>query len=210
MATLTEEQIKELSGNLTNLSSGLESFSSSLEEQSVISSDGMASEVEGATKTKDQLSGPTQVTSAEQFKALTGREPAQDEKSQIETGVLSFDPSTGKTFSTPKTATGQDDRTEEQKKVDQIISLGGVPEEGGTIRKNLTEEEQTAVNLRKAEAEVQLAQDRLNNFETSLANDKYLQQLLRDTGAVFEERVKEMVRVNESRNAALRQLGFRL
>src|SRR3990167_4516776 len=174
MATLTEEQIKELSGNLTNLSSGLESFSSSLEEQSVISSDGMASEVEGATKTKDQLSGPTQVTSAEQFKSLTGREPAQDEKSQIETGVLSFEPSTGKTFSTPKTIQegGADTRTEEQIRLDQIISLGGVVEEDGTLRKLLTEEEQTSVNLRKAEAVVRFAQDCLYHFIASFGSDK--------------------------------------
>src|SRR3990167_2900308 len=219
MATLTEEQIKELSVNLTNLSSGLESFSSSLGEQSVISTDTMASEVDGATQTKDQLSGPTQVTSAEQFKNFTGVAPSEKQLEQLNAGLLTYNPSTGQVESaptppgTPTTGAapvGQDDRTEEQKRIDQIISLGGVPEEDGTIRKLLTEDEQALVNLRKGEAEVQLAKDRLNNFETSLANDKYLQQLLRDTGAVFEERVKEMVRVNESRNAALRQLGFRL
>ena len=209
MATLTEEQIKELSGDLTNLSSGLESFSSSLGEQSVISTDTMAGKVDKATTTKDQLSGPTQVTSAKQFKSLTGREPELDEKSQIEAGVLSYDPSTGKTFSTPKTFSA-DTRTEEQIRLDQIISLGGVPEEGGTIRKDLTSEEELSVGLRRQKIELEEAKSKLRYFDNMMANDPQLKSIQNAVASMWDTRVKEMQDINRRTEQNLKTLGFRL
>lgn len=162
-------------------------------------------DIEAARKKQETLTGPIGITSAEQFQTKTGREATSAELQQIDAGILSFDPATGKTFSQPKTIQegAEDERTPEEIETDRLISMG-------VSSADMTGAQRLSVDLRKQEIEVQEAKNKLKNFDQLMGQDPQLRNILQSIGATWDTRVTEMADINRRRQGALQTLGFRL
>ena len=217
MATLTEQEYQKLS------TESIEEYNARIASSYTLSTDSGAKTVEDAKDRADKLSGPTAVTSAEQFQKYTGVAPSPKQLEQINSGALKYNPSTKQVESaaapsgTPTVGAaptvGEDNRTDEEKKIDQIITHGGVIEEVDgkqVLRTELTDQEKLAVREKRLDIQLEEAKSRITNFGSGLSSDPQLKEVQRVAGALWESRIRDMKQANRSRLAAFTQLGFRL